>query len=134
MTRVALICLAVAIGLYVTGCAGTWDTAAHKDATLRTSLAATDVALLGVDMMQSRHMPDAYDMTLPRYYTEANPFLGTHPTKLAITAYCATWAAATIATRLWAPRWAQWAVLGAVGAIETETVWSNDREGLSASW
>lgn len=107
------------------GCAGTWDFTRQHESQLRTSLAATDVALLTEDNFQSYWMVDYYHKASPTThmeYHEDNPILGRYPSKLDITLYCASWAAVVVASRLWLPRWASWAVSGAVFAMEAWAV------------
>jgi len=109
------------------GCAGTWEPKA------RTAAAATDVALLAVDVAQSRWMAEHYGGGAAGFH-EDNPLLGRNPSKAAVTAYCAAWAAAVIGTRIWGPKWASWALSGLVFAIEADTVEYNASIGEGMTW
>ena len=119
------------------GCAGTWDWTRCHEPQLRTTIAATDVALLAVDAGQSRYMVEHYHAptaSAPNGFHEINPVLGAYPTKTEVTLYCAAWAAAVVAGRIWLPRWASWAISGAVLAFEAETIAVDTSLGEVPTW
>jgi hypothetical protein len=131
--------------LALVGCAGTFDGSRAWEPRVRTGAAGVAVALLAVDVGQTRWMADNYNSHVMRCpcvpgathgysYTEMNPLLGEHPSKLAATAYLGTVAAGVVATRAWAPRWASWAVSGLVVAVESTIVIHNANNGEGMSW